>query len=201
MSNIKLNFHNNSGDQTNRDVVIFKQIIAENFGKTAVAWKVIMNCGIGEYHPFVYSPDFQISANTSDVNFTPLLTASTGKAYDFVESASGNTLQLSSIPATSKQGVEIRNHLSHSSMSANCFLDGRLLATKTNIAPGQVAVFQSNSLIYVGTVSGIVEGDMLNASTISHCHFLNLLGVASAEILMVGAGPSFNFTLENVRGS
>jgi hypothetical protein len=204
MDKIKLNFINRSNDTNNSSVVIFQQNVAENFGELAIAWKVIENCGRLDNHPFIFPLNFMVSASDSYGNYTPQLAAYDGQAFDMVQSASGDILQLSSVPATSPTTVEIRNNLAYGAINANCYRDGKLLATKTGLAPGQKAVFQFQPRIYIGVVSQVEEGDVMNSAIISQINSeINLFGITSADIVMTGGGPgksatAFTFTLENI---
>ncbi|REH54957.1 hypothetical protein C7448_102490 [Tenacibaculum gallaicum] len=201
MSNtIKLNFINRSNDANNSDVVIFQKNVASNFDEIATAWKVIKNCGRLDNHPFNYPKNFQINASDSCGNFTPQLTAYNGNGYEMVKSTSGNILQSSSTPATNAEEVEIRNNLTNGSINAHCYRNGKLLASKRNIAPGQKAVFKFNPKLYIGLASEIVEGEILNSAIISKINTeINLFEVQSADIVMTGGGSEpFNFSLENV---
>ncbi len=204
MDKIKLNFINKSGDTNNSSVVIFQQNVAEDFGEIAIAWKVIKNCGRLDNHPFTYPMLFNVSASDSYGNNTPQLTAANGEAFDMIKDTSGDILQLSSTPATSANEVEVRNNLSSGAINANCYRDGKILATKTGLAPGQKAVFEFQPKIYIGVVSQVEEGDVMNSAIISQVNSqINLFGITSADIVMTGGGPGasstpFNFTLENI---
>lgn len=204
MSKIKLNFINRSNDTNNSSVVIFQQNVAEDFSELAVAWTVIENCGRLDNHPFTYSLNYQVAAGDSYGNYTPQLTAYDGQAYEMIKSTSGDILQLSPSPATSSTEVEVRNNLGIGAISANCYRDGKLFATKKNLAPGQKAVFEFQPRIYIGVVSQVEEGDVMNSAIISQINTeINLFGISSADIVMTGGGPgesatAFNFTLENI---
>lgn len=204
MEKIKLNFVNRSSDTNNSSIVIFQQNVAEDFGEVAIAWKVIENCGRLDNHPFTYPMNFNVSASDSYGNFTPQLTAFDGQAFDMLKSTSGDILQISSTPATSPYEVEVRNNLLTGAIDANCIRDGKILATKTGLAPGQKAVFEFQPRIYIGVVSQIEEGDVMNSAIISQINSeINLFGISSADIVMTGGGPgksstAFNFTLENI---
>lgn len=204
MEKIKLNFVNRSSDTNNSSIVIFQQNVAEDFGELAIAWKVIENCGRLDNHPFTYPMNFNVSASDSYGNFTPQLTAYDGQAFDMIKSTSGDILQISSTPATSPYEVEVRNNLITGAIDANCYRDGKLLATKTGLAPGQKAVFEFQPRIYIGVVSQIEQGDVMNSAIISQINSeINLFGITSADIVMTGGGPgksstAFNFTLENI---
>lgn len=204
MDKIKLNFINRSSDTNNSSVVIFQQNVAEDFGEIAIAWKVIENCGRLDNHPFAYPLNFMVSASDSYGNYTPQLTGYDGQAFDMVKSTSGDILQLSSTPATATTEVEVRNNLIQGAINANCYRDGKLLATKTGLAPGQKAVFEFQPRIYIGVVSQVEEGDVMNSAIISQINSeINLFGITSADIVMTGGGPgksatAFDFTLENI---
>ncbi|MEO8515336.1 MAG: hypothetical protein ABI426_01260 [Flavobacterium sp.] len=204
MEKIKLNFINRSNDTNNSSVVIFQQNVAEDFGELAVAWRVIENCGRLDNHPFTYSLNFAVGAGDSYGNYTPQQIAQDGQGYDMIMNTSGDMLQLSTVPATSAEEVEIRNNLAKGAIDANCYRDGHLIATKTNLAPGQKAIFEFQPRIYIGVASQVEEGDVMNSAIISQINTeINLLGITSADIVMTGGGPGaastpFNFTLENI---
>lgn len=202
MNTIKLNFINRSNDTNNNRVVIFQQNIAEDY--LPVAWIVIQNCGLLDNHPFKYPIDLQVSAGDSYGNYTPRVTAYESQAFDMIMDGSGDILRLSTTPASSPYEIEIRNQLNLGAISANCYRDGKLLAVKSGLAPGQKAVFEFQPRIYIGVVSQIEEGDVMNAAIISQVNTeINLFGITSADIVMTGGGSGtsatpFNFTLENI---
>lgn len=204
MDKIKLNFINRSKDTNNSSVVIFQKNTATDFNELAVAWKVIENCGRLDNHPFTYPLNFAVSASDSYGNYTPQLLALEGEAFDMIKTTSGDVLQQSSTPAVSSMEVEVRNNLITGAINANCYRSGTLLATKTGLAPGQKAVFEFQPRIYIGVVSQIEEGDVMNSAIISQINSeINLFGITSADIVMTGGGPgsastAFNFTLENI---
>lgn len=202
MNTIKLNFINRSNDTNNNRVVIFQQNMAEDY--LPVAWIVIQNCGRLDNHPFKYPIDLQVSAGDSYGNYTPRVTAYESQAFDMIMDGSGDILRLSTTPASSPYEIEIRNQLNLGAISANCYRDGKLLAVKSGLAPGQKAVFEFQPRIYIGVVSQIEEGDVMNAAIISQVNTeINLFGITSADIVMTGGGSGtsatpFNFTLENI---
>jgi hypothetical protein len=202
MNTIKLNFINRSNDTNNSRVVIFQQNVAED--SLPIAWKVIQNCGRLDNHPFKFPMNIQVSAGDSYGNYTPQISAYDSQAFDMVMDASGDILQLSTTPASNPYEIEIRNQLKLGAISANCYRDGKLLAVKSGLAPGQKAVFEFQPRIYIGVVSQIEEGDVMNAAIISQVNTeINLFGITSADIVMTGGGSGasatpFNFTLENI---
>lgn len=204
IENINLNFINRSGDTNNSSIVIFQQNVAEDFGEIAIAWKVIKNCGRLDNHPFRFPLQFQVCASDSYGNYSPQITAYDGQAYEMVKDSSGDILQLAKTPATSPNEVEIRNQLTRGAINANIFRDGNLCATRTNMAPGQKATFQFHPRIYIGAVSQIDEGQVMDSAIISSINSeISLFGIMSADIVMTGGGPgktstAFEFHLENI---
>lgn len=191
MSNgvIALNFINMSADTNNSNIVIFQKNVAESFNEIAVAWRVIKNCGRLDNHPFNYPLEFDVSASDSYGNYTPQLTATNGDVFKVQRDNSGDVLQKTSQKASSPTEVEVLNSLEKGATNANCYRDGRLLASKTNIAPGQKAVFEFHPKIYIGVVSQIEEGDVMNSAILQSVNTeLNLFGIDSADIVMTGGG-------------
>ncbi|MCG6902654.1 MAG: hypothetical protein LJE68_08235 [Rhodobacter sp.] len=201
---IKLNFVNLSYDTNNSSIVIFQQNIAEDFGDTAVAWKVIENCGRQDNHPFLFPLQFQVAAKDAWGNITPQMPAYDGSAYEMIRDYSGDVLVQASFQARSPTEVEVLNNLEQGSIDACCYKNGKLLATKLSLSPGQKAVFAFHPRIYIGVVSQVSEGDIMNSAIIQQVNTaINLLGIRSADIVMTGggAGPNstpFEFRLDNV---
>lgn len=203
---IKLNLINQSQDVNNSSYVIFQKNVAENFGELAIAWRVIENLGHGDHHPFEYPLEFKIGAGDAFGNFTPPVRAVDGDLWEVVRTESGDELKQSSQPASSPTEVEVRNSLDVSAISANCYRDGKLLAQKTNISPGQKAVFEFKPRIFIGAVSQIREGEVMNSAILQSINTeLPLLGIFSADIVITGGGggknaTQFDFNLRNING-
>ncbi|MDR3679367.1 MAG: hypothetical protein P4L41_05325 [Flavipsychrobacter sp.] len=203
MSDVHLNFINQSNDRNNSDIVIFQKNVAVNFEEVTVAWTVIQNCGQGWNHPFVYPSTMTVAASDSYGNFSTQLTASFGQRFSVVENESGDTLILSG-QSSSLTEVEVLNALQMGAVNANIYKDGRLLATKTSIAPEQKAVFEFKPTVWIGVVSQVGEGDVMNSAILSNVNTeISLFGIKSADIVMTGGGPGaesipFMFTLQNV---
>lgn len=200
---IKLNFINNSNDSNNSKIVIFQKNVAEDMADIAVAWKVIQHCGPGENHPFVFPVAAQASSGDSWGNYTPQLEASPGQLLTASQTSSGDVLSYSG-PSTAASEVQIHNALPQGSIDANIYKSGRLLATRTSLPPEQTAAFQFKPTIWVGSISQIEEGEVMNAAILSRINTeLSLLGIASADIVMSGGGGGANaeplrFSLQNI---
>ncbi|NHZ89909.1 hypothetical protein F2P45_12925 [Massilia sp. CCM 8733] len=201
---IALNFINLSNEQDDAQIVIFQKNVATGFDEIAVAWQVIKNCGIGENHPFTFPMEMSVKASDSDGNYSPELLAENGQIYDYARGGSGNGLT-SAGAGPSMNEVHVRNALGQGAINANIMKAGKVLAMKTSVAPGQKAVFQFKPTIWIGAVSQIVQGAVMNSAVISDVNTeLSLLGVKSADIVMRGGGPGasstpLTFTLTNVQ--
>ena len=200
---VKLNFINHSNDANNSQIVIFQKNVAADFDDHVVAWKVIQNCGQGENHPFVYPMTTQVAASDNWGNYTPRLTAEPGQLFSMRLTASGDHLAPAGAGASTRE-IQLSNELAKGAINANIFKAGKLLAIKTSIAPGQKAVFEFKPTLFIGVVSEVEEGSVLNAAILSSVNTeLSLLGIASADIVMTGGGPGadstpLQFNIENM---
>lgn len=200
---IALNFINQSNDANNSQIVIFQKNVAAGYNELAVAWQVIQNCGAGDNHPFTYPMTMQVGASDSYGNFTPKLDAQPGQGFSVSYTTSGDTLAPS---GTSNYPTEVQvlNALPQGAINANIYKGGTLLATKTAIAPQQMAAFQFNPTIWIGAVSQVVQGQVMDSAIVQSVNTeLSLLGISAADIVMTGGGPGINsqpflFTLQNV---
>ena len=117
--------------------------------------------------------------------------------------ASGDELRITGDPASSPTEVEVRNSLSQGAISANIYRNGLLLAQKTNISPAQKAVFEFKPRIFIGAVSQIEQGQVLNSAILQSVNTeLDLLAISSADIVITGGGGGqdatpFVFSLVN----
>jgi hypothetical protein len=200
---VQLNFINRSQGMDNPEIVIFQKNVATGYQANAVAWLVIRNCGTGENHPFVYTDSMQVSTSDAWGNYTPRLDAQPGDAFRAEMNASGDTLVRSG-NAPYRGEVQVENGLQQGSISAHVYKSGRVVAIQSSIAPGQMAAFAFQPTIWIGAVSQVVQGHVMNSVIVDQVDTeLSLLGIASADIVMTGGGPGINsqpfaFTLQNV---
>lgn len=204
INDIKLNLINKSNDVNNSSIVIFQQNVVTNFDELAVAWMVIQNMGHEDHHPFLYTHDYDVSAEDSYGNITPRLSAANGDAFEMIRDNSGDVLQVKSDSTCAPEQIEIANNLALGDIKTNVYRSGKLLASKTNVSPAEKAVFEFKPSIFLGVASQIQEGDVMNSAIISSINTeLSLLGISSADIVMTGGGSganatSFNFSMENI---
>ncbi|WP_299261520.1 hypothetical protein [uncultured Aquimarina sp.] len=192
---IEITFINNSDDMNNSEIVIFQKNVATNFEETAIAWKVIQNCGRNWSHKFIYPMEFDVAAADSYGNVSDQQLAVNGQKWDVVRSTSGDVLQLDSNPGSSSTEVEVKNSLPTSSIDAQIYKNGNLLATKTGVSPGEKAVFEFEPYIYVGVNAQVVQSEIINSSILSDINQkFSLLGLTKASLIMTGGGTGVNAT-------
>lgn len=198
MNTINLKLINNSNEQNNAEIVIC------NTNKDiAVAWRVIKNLGKGDYHPFTFPLQNQISASDSWGNYTPAFNAENGQLFEVVKEPSGNVLKFSG-KNTDPNSIALVNNLSNGVVNAYILKDNKTFIQATNLAPQMKASFETHPKIYIGVVSQIEEGQVMNSAILSNINTeISLLGIQSADIVMTGGGVGpnatpFKFTLENV---
>lgn len=200
---IQLTFRNQS-NSSNTNVVIYQQNMASRAGNFAVAWQVIANSVPGSSFPFAFSPNLTVSAADGFGNFTPHVPASSGQLFSVSQTTSGNVLTLTG-PAVNKASIQVRNGLQIGNINANLYRNNLLLATKTAIAPGQKAVFQFVPTIWIGFMTQVTQGQIINAAILQSINTqLALTGLASADIIMTGGGVGtttqlIKFTLANTK--
>jgi hypothetical protein len=200
---IKLNFINHSNDTNNSQIVIFQKNATTDVGDLVVARQVIRNCGPGDSHPFVFPLATAVGASDADGNRSPQQAAENGELFSMVLAPSGNQLTPAG-PANDPAEAQVRNGLSQGAIPNGIYKSGKLLARKAEVAPGQKAVFQFKPTIWIGAVSQVEEGEVMNSAILSSVNTeLSLLGIASADIVMTGGGSGvsatpFEFSLQNV---
>lgn len=200
---IKLEYIDLSKDVSESSVIIFQKNVATDFDSLAVAWKVIHFCGHGNTHPFSYPDETEISARDAWGNFMPRIPAMPGSLYHVYQHPSGTSLARRG-RSTSTEEIQLQNDLHHDSINAALFKDGRLLALKSKVMPGQKAVFHPKPVFYLAVASNVEEGQTLSSAVISGCTTeISLHGVSSAQIVLKGGGQhqladKFTFSLQNV---
>ena len=201
---VQLNFVNQSNDANNSQIVIFQKNVASDFEELAVAWRVIKYCGQGDNHPFTYPTSTQIAYADSWGNYTPQLDALPGERFEAVRTKSGDAIIRSPQSATASTQIELLNSLPQGGVTALIFKAARLFAQVPGVAPQQKAVFEFKPTIWIGVVSQIEQGEVINSAILSEIDTeISLLGIASADIVMTGGGPGptaapFAFTLQNI---
>ncbi len=201
---VKLTFINRTESPVNRDFVFFQKNLAAVFDDLAVVWKVIADCGFDDRHPFSFPLAMGIGAQDSWGNPIGLgqLPAKCGELFRVLERPSGSVIELVG-PASSPTQMQLRSDFTRGAVNAQIFRDGRRLAVN-NLVPGQTAAFEFRPSLWVGAVTEMREGDLINSAILSTIDTeLSLEGIASADIVATGGGRGrewqpIRFDLENV---
>lgn len=200
---IQLNFINRSDDQNNSSVFLFQKNAATRQDELVTAWKVIRNCGRNNHHPLVYSTDLEACISDQDGNYSPRKAVQAGDLFTVSALPLGRSFTYAG-PNNSSQEIAVCNRLLRGAINVCVYSQKRLLAAKTNVVPGQKAVFQFRPSLWIGVASQIVEGQALNSAILGDSNTeLSLLGLASADIVMTGGGAGIDvmplqFSLENI---
>jgi hypothetical protein len=196
---IELNYVNHSNDPDNSAIVIFQKNVPSGSDELVVAWKVIQFCGKGGNHPFIFSSALTVNASDSYGNYMPKLPAQYGLEYAVTLDRSGHVFGPAG-PATSATQIQIRNALQLGAINAEVQRSAKRLAVVNEIAPGQIASFEFNPVIWIGAVSQAVEGEILSAATVATVDTeISLEGILRADIVATGGGSQpMVFSLDNV---
>ncbi len=198
---IKLNLINSSNNSTGVDVVIFqKNYVSDIPDPGAVAWRVVKDFKKDDCFQFAYPVSINVSAVDCEGDSTLDTPADHGGRFLATKSSCSIVLTLEEEPVSAKE-TQVANDLEKGTINANIKKDGRLLATKTDIAPGQKAVFQIKPIIFIGVKSAIEEGQVLSPEIVAGITTkISLARIASADIIMTGGDKDdeYSFALENV---
>lgn len=200
----KLTFVNRSLAGHTSEVVIFQKNLAMGLDALAVAWRVIRYCGRDCTHPIIYPVSYEVAIGDQWGNFSPRLAACNGQSFAVVAGPlRRRQLQQIATPAPASE-IQVLNQAPRGAVNVNLYKAGHLVGTKSNVTPGQKAIFQYKPTIWIGVASEVVEGAAIDSAVMSSVTTeLSLLGVASADIVMTGGGPGpgaepYTFTMENV---
>jgi hypothetical protein len=172
------------------DVVIFQKNVAAGSEDLAIAWRVIRT-NPGDSVSFTYS--FDTPAEASDAF---------GNSTEQVAASNGQLLRVTSGPALSVHGsadlgnqIGVRNDMSQGSIDVQIYRDGRLLAIKKALSPQQPSVFQFPPALWIGVVSNVIEGKIIDSAIIAEINSqLSLTGITDANVTMTGGGGGTHAT-------
>lgn len=207
MNTIKLNIINHSNDKNNGKIVIFQKNEASNFNQNPIAWKVFDNNNSINTHPFEYSLNYQIVGSDLTGNHTSLTNAVTGQTLEMHQNSSEYHLKSIATSIAHPEQVIIKNKLEDKPIQVSCYRNGKILASKSNVLPDQNVIFEFQPKIYIGLVSEILEGEIINSAIVSQINTeINLFGIDSADIVLTGGGSGidstpYQFILENITKS
>ncbi|BAV06151.1 hypothetical protein SAMN05421788_106213 [Filimonas lacunae] len=210
MPDVRLNLINRSEHTGKVQVVIgqFNKTLPER--QAVIAWRVFNTQLPGENFAFSYPMEKFISVSDSWGNYSPQKNAYPGQLFSVENDIDGDILKYSA-QAASPYAIEVVNRLEFGAIDANIYTDGRLLFVQKGVSPGKKVVFQFEPSIWIGVLSEVEEGRVIDAAMLAGNYTdLSLLDIEitettirSADIIMTGGGSSttatsFQFHLENV---
>ena len=200
---IQLNYINQSNDSSLSSVFFYQKNYSPDIKVTELAWKVIEKCGRDDNHPFTLPTEVGVNVVDSYGNHTPIASTQPGEKLALLSKPSGHRL-VHVGQATSSAEIQVVNGLDQSAIAVTAYKNEYPIVTKTGVAPKQMALFQFTTILFAGVASQIALRQPINSLVMS-CEptELDLLGVASADIVLRGGGtgPSsrpFRFCLQNV---
>ncbi|MGK4568065.1 hypothetical protein [Flavobacterium sp. 3HN19-14] len=125
------------------------------------------------------------------------------QAFEMVHSPTGVVLQQADHPST-ELTLEVANHLQKGIIGMHFYRNGRLVATRTGMPPGQKGILLLRPSIFIGVVSEMTEGEVINQAILEQIKTeISLNGIVGADIVMTGGGAGedavpFSFRIENV---
>jgi len=197
---IDLKYVNRSSDDAIPDVVVVQKDDGAPDLHNAVAWKVIRRCARGLFHPFQFPFPLEICLGNDFGNFTERMPASPGARFAIRPLWHGREL----VPRGADGGsddIAIRNELPRGAADICLYRDGRLVARRGALVPGQSATFRMRPVLWFGAMSGVRQGQRLGDAVLdAPLAALPLTGLASATIVLRGGRDRpCEFAFEDVR--
>lgn len=202
MQDIEITFINQSSDHNNYDIVVFQKNLSATQQENAVAWTVLENCVPHQPNTFNIPKAIHVGIGEPQpvADTTTLHATQAGQAWNVLSSKAGDVLTMGSNTGLNNE-VEVKNCLAKGAINAQIYKDGKLLATESGVKPEQKAGFKFKPTIWVGVVSQVKEGEVMNSAILSDIDTeIALLGITKANLIMTGGGAGdtaepFKFTL------
>lgn len=165
----------------------------------AIAWKVIRRCAPGHWHPLSYAPVAEICLGDEFGNYTERQAAAAGARFAAQPLLRGRELARRASDA-SRDDIVLHNALTVGAVDACLYRNGRLLARRCALAPGQSAAFRVRPVLWWGACSEARQGQRLgDALCDTPLTALPLYGLVRATIaLHGGGGQPYEFVFEDV---
>lgn len=198
---VKLNFVNRSNDAGNVHVLVFGQPPSPELDGIGQAWRVIDNCGPGWSHPFTWPVAVTLGVVDPNGNVSPQLDIAEGQVAEVVAAPSGTQLRIAGQQGPSR-AIALINQLPQGFVAATVFRDGQPYA-RASLAPHTTVTLAFKPTIWIGAAARTEAGEANGGEAVSTLTEINLMGIASADIVMTGGGQGadakpFVFTLANV---
>lgn len=184
-TSLQLSFINQSNDRGMSNIVFFQKNEAEK-DDNWIAWRIAKNCGYKNFLPLVYEWDIEINLVDWNGNHSPRQKAYWGTSFQIIPQPFGKTLSAIGC-SNNPTEISVENRLTKGAMHINLYRSGYLVAQRKNLTPGQLTKFRLANRLYIASLPGINEGNIISKDRmLSHPTEFFLTGIASADILMLG---------------
>ena len=197
---IDLTYVNRAGGDAMPEVLVMQKDDASADLRSAIAWKVIHRCAPGHWHPFSYSPMAEICLGDEFGNFTERQAAAPGARFSVQPLWNGRELVRRALDA-GRDDIALRNELARGAVDACLYRNGRLLARRSAVGPGQSTAFRVRPVLWWGTCSGARQGERLGEGVLdTSLTALPLYGLIRATIALHGGDSRpYAFVFEDVK--
>jgi len=175
------------------DIITFQKNVAIGFSADSVAWRIV-SLSQNESESTTYDRRLQLGYdNPDDVT---IVNASPGNLYGL-----NNGIYYAG-PGSSGSEIQTINTNDYS-VDVKIYRSGKLLSMQS-ADDNETSDFQFSPTIWIGVVSEISEGSVIDEAVMSEINTeISLLGIKSADIVMTGGGvgPSatpYSFSLQNI---
>ncbi|MGK4567557.1 hypothetical protein [Flavobacterium sp. 3HN19-14] len=206
-SDIKIDIINKSQDPSKGDIVIFQKNyptgdqMMEDDKLFPVVWEVKHYFEVLNKHLIIHQDDLILYAFNEKGIAAPEIPVYGGQVFDVTGNDDAIETQLSAETTDKKTEITVRNKVLGSSIRIDLKRRDSVshyYAMKT-LAAGQSKTFDFGAKLYIGTVPGLREGDILDGELKSKVKEIDLYGIKSADVVITGGGAEpFVFTLENI---
>ncbi len=185
----RLTFENQSLDVSQTEIVLFQRDRRHRH-ELPVAWKVIRRCGTQCTHPFRFPAAVDLEVYDSWGNriaHRPLRP----RTHLWIKPNARGGSELSNEPSSHGQ-IGITNSLPKGALEVLLSRDGRAVTPRRTLAPGLSTLFDLDLKLHFVPWDGLSVGDTVPPEALisgrGPDNVVDLLGVSSARILMLGGG-------------
>ncbi|MEM8963129.1 MAG: hypothetical protein AAGD38_16715 [Acidobacteriota bacterium] len=195
--------HSHAGEPA---AVILFQIDRQSPHRLPLVWRLIQHCGYECTHPFIFSSVLELMAFDSWGNCVVHEQLTTPSQVDLYSGRIGGTT--ASVEPAAR--TVVTNRKKEGTVHVFLARDGRAVTPWHTLAPDESTTFALDSTLAIVPWQGLRIGEEVPPAVIDLARLpgytFNLLGIASAQLLMLGGGwgataTRFRFHLHNVRTS
>ena len=200
---ITLNLINKTEHIAAANVVICQHNAAAGMRCNPVAWRVLQDVTADAPQSFEVPRAFEVAVQDGSAQATAPAPFVAGQSYEAVSGDAGVVLRDAQGDVQTSENMSVTNQLEEDVVSVTAHKSGRLVAIRTDIAPGDMAAFRFIDHVYVGLAGRVAEGELISDAVASRITArINLFGVRRADIVMTTKDKDTRapvFRLENIQ--